>query len=147
MADPRFFDVAGPFTAAELAERIGVELAGAVEPGRLLTDVAPLDAAGPTHVTFLDNPRYRQALRATRAGAAIIAPDAVPLAPAGLTRYCRGASQAAAEVSPSRKVRTSQGRVVAHNDPGKPAGKCHRNKPPKRAATRESRAGKGAKVR
>lgn len=87
MADPRFFDLAGPFTAADLAERIGVELAGAVDPTRLLTDVAPLDAAGATHVTFLDNPRYRAALRATRAGAAIVAPDAVPLAPAGLTLF------------------------------------------------------------
>ena len=27
---------------------------------------------------------------------------------------------------PSRKVRTSQGRVVGNADPGKPAGKCHR---------------------
>ncbi len=32
-------------------------------------------------------------------------------------------------------------------DPGKPAGKCHRNKPPKRRATREPVAGKGEKVR
>ena len=37
------------------------------------------------------------------------------------------AGQAAAEVSiPSRKVRTSQGKVVGNADPGKPAGKCHR---------------------
>ena len=28
---------------------------------------------------------------------------------------------------PSRKVRTPQGRVVGNADPGKPAGKCHRN--------------------
>ena len=28
---------------------------------------------------------------------------------------------------PSRKVRTSQGEVVGNADPGKPAGKCHRN--------------------
>ncbi len=27
---------------------------------------------------------------------------------------------------PSRKVRTSQGKVVGNADPGKPAGKCHR---------------------
>lgn len=87
MADPRFFDLAGPFTAGELAARIGVDLAGAIEPARLLTDVAPLDAAEAAHVTFLDNPRYREALRTTRAGAAIVAPDAVPLAPPGLTLF------------------------------------------------------------
>ena len=32
-------------------------------------------------------------------------------------------------------------------DPGKPAGKCHRNTPPKRRASREPGAGKGEKVR
>jgi hypothetical protein len=32
-------------------------------------------------------------------------------------------------------------------DPGKPAGKCHRNTPPKRRAAREPGAGKGEKVR
>jgi hypothetical protein len=32
-------------------------------------------------------------------------------------------------------------------DPGKPAGKCHRNKPPKRRAAREPGAGKVEKVR
>jgi micrococcal nuclease len=41
------------------------------------------------------------------------------------------ARQAAAggrgEIRPSRKVRTPQGRVVGNADPGKPAGKCHRN--------------------
>ena len=33
------------------------------------------------------------------------------------------------------------------NDPGKPAGKCHRNKPPTSAVPRERRAGKGEMVR
>ena len=32
-------------------------------------------------------------------------------------------------------------------DPAKAAGKCHRNKPPKRWASAESSAGKGEKVR
>jgi hypothetical protein len=47
----------------------------------------------------------------------------------------------------SRKVRTPQGGVVGEPDPGKPAGQCHRNKPPKRRATREPVAGKGEMVR
>jgi hypothetical protein len=36
------------------------------------------------------------------------------------------------------------GRVT---DPGKPAGQCHRNTPPKRPAARELGAGKGEMVR
>lgn len=85
MADPRFFHLAGPFTAADLAARIGAKIAGAVDPDRILTDVAPLDTAAPAHVTFLENPKYRDAFRSTRAGAAIVAPDAVAFAPEGLT--------------------------------------------------------------
>ena len=49
---------------------------------------------------------------------------------AGHTRARSLSSAAQAEQSrrrmPSRKVRTSQGRVVGNADPGKPAGKCHR---------------------
>jgi len=46
----------------------------------------------------------------------------------------------------SRKVGTSQGKVV-EDDPGKPAGKCHRNKPPTPAVPRERPVGKGEMVR
>lgn len=84
MADPRFFHLAGPFTAADLASRIGAQIAGAADPDRILTDVAPLDTAAATHVTFLENPKYRDVFRSTRAGAAIVAPDAVAVAPEGL---------------------------------------------------------------
>jgi hypothetical protein len=58
------------------------------------------------------------------------------------------AGQAAAEVSPSRKVRTSKGRVVGNADPGKPAGKCHRkHTADARDSQLKSRAGKVEKVR
>ena len=60
-------------------------------------------------------------------------------------------SKAQAEQSrrcmPSRKVRTSKGRVVGNADPGKPAGKCHRNNPPMSAVPRERPTGKGEMVR
>ena len=46
---------------------------------------------------------------------------------ARLAAMLASAGRAAAEVMPSRKVRTSQGKVVGNADPGKPAGKCHRN--------------------
>ena len=39
------------------------------------------------------------------------------------------------------------GRGGRETDPGKPAGKCHRNTPPKRRASREFGAGKGEMVR
>ena len=85
MADPRFFTVAGPFTVAELARRTGTRIAGAAEQDRVLRDVAPLETAEPDQLTFLDNPKYLEALRQTRAGAAFIHPDRAEAAPPALT--------------------------------------------------------------
>ena len=42
-------------------------------------------------------------------------------------RWSAQAKQPRGCVAPSRKVRTPQGEVVGNADPGKPAGKCHRN--------------------
>jgi UDP-3-O-[3-hydroxymyristoyl] glucosamine N-acyltransferase len=85
MADRRFFTVAGPFTVAELAARTGAAIGGAAEAERSLTDVAPLDTAGPGHLTFFDNAKYLDAFRGTAAGAAFVHPDRAPEAPKGLT--------------------------------------------------------------
>ena len=49
-----------------------------------------------------------------------------PLPERGLRRYPALRRLSSRGGSPSRKVRTSQGRVVGNADPGKPAGKCHR---------------------
>ncbi len=72
MADRRFFALAGPFTAADIARRIGAELAGAAQADRVLRDVAPLETATPDDLSFLDNRHYVEAFRATRAGAVIV---------------------------------------------------------------------------
>jgi UDP-3-O-[3-hydroxymyristoyl] glucosamine N-acyltransferase len=85
MADARFFSLAGPFTAAEIARRTGARIAGGAEGERLLRDVAPLETAGAEHLSFLDNRKYVEAFRRTRAGAAFVHPDIAGEAPAGLT--------------------------------------------------------------
>jgi UDP-3-O-[3-hydroxymyristoyl] glucosamine N-acyltransferase len=85
MADPRFFRVAGPFTAAEIARRTGAVLGGAADGDRVLRDVAALDAAGPDALSFLDNRKYVPAFRQTRAGAAFVLPALAGEAPPGLT--------------------------------------------------------------
>jgi UDP-3-O-[3-hydroxymyristoyl] glucosamine N-acyltransferase len=84
MADPRFFAKAGPFSLAELAQRSGATLAPDCDPARVVVDVAPLDAAGPEHVSFLDNKKYVGAFSESRAGACLIHPDLAPKAPAGM---------------------------------------------------------------
>ena len=61
-------------TLTELAERLGCRLEGdgAIE----ITRVAAIEAAGPGDVTFFVNPRYKAALRTTRASAVILGEQA-----------------------------------------------------------------------
>ncbi len=84
MADPRFFERAGPFTLGELAERCGARLADAAMAGRLVDDVATLDQAGSGQLSFLDNPKYTEAFAQTKAGACILHEKHAALAPAGV---------------------------------------------------------------
>jgi len=84
MADPRFFQVAGPFTLGQLTQIAGAELASGGDPERLFEDVAPITAAGPSNLSFLDNTRYLPALEASRAGACILDPRHAPRAPKGM---------------------------------------------------------------
>ena len=84
MADPRFFDRAGPYSLAELAALSGARLAQPADAGRLFSDVAPLEAAGPDDVTFLDNRKYGDAFARSRAGAAFVDERSTDQAPAGM---------------------------------------------------------------
>ncbi len=81
MADPRFFECAGPLSLRELARRSGAELQNGVDPAETFEDVAPLAMAGPAHVSFLDNRKYLEALRVSSAGACVIHPDMMDQAP------------------------------------------------------------------
>jgi UDP-3-O-[3-hydroxymyristoyl] glucosamine N-acyltransferase len=67
--------VTGPlgFTLADIAARLGAELRG--DGTHRITGLHTLAAAGPEHLSFLSNPRYRSTLKSTRAGAVILRPD------------------------------------------------------------------------
>lgn len=84
MADSRFFNNQGPFTLGEIAERVGAEIADGADASLRLDDVAPLDSAGPGHLSFLDNPKYAEAFAATAAGACLVHPRFAARAPAGV---------------------------------------------------------------
>jgi UDP-3-O-[3-hydroxymyristoyl] glucosamine N-acyltransferase len=60
-----------------VAERLGCQLEG--DPEKEISGVAGLGDAGPTDLTFLANPRYRAAVRATRAGAIVVGKGAGPM--------------------------------------------------------------------
>ena len=55
---------------ATIVQSLGGELHG--DPGLEIAGLAPLDSAGPQHLSFLANPRYRQQLEASRAGCVIV---------------------------------------------------------------------------
>lgn len=85
VGDARFFARNGPFTLAQVAEAAGGSIAGSVEQAmgdRLLMAVAPLQAAGPDDITFLDNRLYGEALDSTAAGAVIVHPEMAHRVPA-----------------------------------------------------------------
>ena len=75
----RFFCRSGPYSLSVVA---GV--AGGIADGRdlLFEGVAPLQTAGPSEVSFLDNRRYASALNQTSAGAVIVHPDMAARVPA-----------------------------------------------------------------
>jgi UDP-3-O-[3-hydroxymyristoyl] glucosamine N-acyltransferase len=65
------------FTLGELAAALQATLEG--DPGRVVTGVAALDAAGPEHISFLIDARYGAAALASRAGAFLAGTDAAGL--------------------------------------------------------------------
>jgi UDP-3-O-[3-hydroxymyristoyl] glucosamine N-acyltransferase len=84
MEHPGFFERAGPFTASEVAGRIGATLRPGDDSGRVLADLRPLGEAGPAHLTFVDNRKYLEQLASTRAAACIVAPAFVERLPEGV---------------------------------------------------------------
>lgn len=84
MADPRFFKPDGPFRLGELANLADATLAGSADPDANFVDVAPLETAGKSHVSFLDNQRYIEAFAKSGAGACLVAPRHAERAPEGM---------------------------------------------------------------
>ncbi|MEP2758749.1 UDP-3-O-(3-hydroxymyristoyl)glucosamine N-acyltransferase [Parvibaculum sp.] len=84
MTDERFFVAREAMSLGEIARRIGAILAEGVDGERTLDGVAPLDAAGPRDLSFLDNPKYANAFETTQAGACIVHPRFAERAPPGV---------------------------------------------------------------
>ena len=70
-------------TLGEIAAALGATVEG--DPSRVVRGVASLDAAGPTDVSFVTDPRYASAAQASRAGA-FLAPPGVTGLPAPILR-------------------------------------------------------------
>lgn len=81
MPDSRFFSVRGPFDVGELAEIGKARLGDGADPKYLIRDVRPIDTAGPSDLSFIDNPRYGELYRQSSAGACVVHPERASVAP------------------------------------------------------------------
>jgi UDP-3-O-[3-hydroxymyristoyl] glucosamine N-acyltransferase len=72
MSSPVFFRPACSPTIADVIAWTGAVAPDGVDSSIRLVTVAPLDQAGPDALTFLDNPRYAEALPGTRAAACLL---------------------------------------------------------------------------
>ncbi len=79
--DERFFHSTGPHGLQRIAEVAG---AAPVTADYFMRGLAPLQTAEAGDVSFLDNRKYADLLRATRAGAVIVHPDLAADVPAGV---------------------------------------------------------------
>lgn len=84
MADLRFFNRNKPLTIAEIASLSGAVLHNPSMAGQMIEDVAPLDRAGSSEISFLDNSKYIQGFTESRAGACFIREKHIEVAPAGM---------------------------------------------------------------
>jgi UDP-3-O-[3-hydroxymyristoyl] glucosamine N-acyltransferase len=84
MPDNRFFKKGPALSLREIAQLAGAQLGPGADPGYVIEDVAPLDAAGLQDLSFLDNLKYKEQFTRTKAGACIVDPALAPLAPAGV---------------------------------------------------------------
>lgn len=86
MADPRFFDNRGPFTLVEICRCVGAELPLGASSAVAIADLAGLEGAGPSHLTFYSGGReLAQAFAASQAGACLVSSKSTPgNAPSGM---------------------------------------------------------------
>src|SRR5215218_2151950 len=85
MTEPVFFKRPPGLTAGEIAALAGAEPQAGAKLDRRVTNVAPLDRAGPADLTFLDNAKFAGQLASTRAGICLTQRRFVDRAPAHVT--------------------------------------------------------------
>ena len=84
MAKPHFFKPPSGLTIGEIAAITGAEPGDGARLDHLIIDIAPLDRAGPSDLTFLDSAKHADALTRTRAGACLMTARFESKAPSGL---------------------------------------------------------------
>src|ERR1700761_3261247 len=105
MPDSRFFDTLGSVSLGELAALADATLDDPSQADRLIDGVAPLAAAGPTSVAFLNGPRYMAEFLTSKAAACFLTPAMASQAPALCVRLITAEPQAAYAKAANRLYR------------------------------------------
>jgi len=84
MTDPQFFRIRSPLAVADLISLTGAEAAGNVDLKHKISGVKPLDLAGPSDVSFFDNPKFLQTYQSTGAGVCFTSHEYAAKAPGGV---------------------------------------------------------------
>lgn len=95
MTEPVFFPPSSGLTVGDIATLTGGTPRDGTDLGRRVVNVAPLDRAGPSDITFADKPKFAAALAATSAGAGLVSATLLATAPAGMAVVCVGHPYAA----------------------------------------------------
>lgn len=83
MAEPHFFPAATSLEFGEVATISGTSLPEGADASRVITGAAALETAGPADIAYMDNPKYTEALAATRAGLCLVSSRFAARVPAG----------------------------------------------------------------
>jgi UDP-3-O-[3-hydroxymyristoyl] glucosamine N-acyltransferase len=83
MQHPGFFERAGPFSLHAISDVVGAQRLGGQAHAVEITDVRPLDLAGRSDISFLDNPKYLPVFASTSAAACLVSPKFAAQAPNG----------------------------------------------------------------
>ena len=84
MADPRFFDKSTSFTLDEVASISGIILPMQIDAATSFEDIAPLDRANSSQISFFDNPKYLGQFEKSSAGACFVKEKYADHAPKGM---------------------------------------------------------------
>ena len=74
MAQPTFFTQPPASALADIANLTKAELVDPARGGQIIKGLASLGEAGPMHLSFFDNLKYADELKATKAGACLVSP-------------------------------------------------------------------------
>ncbi len=84
MAGREFFKLQSSLTVGEIAALTGAEPRNGAPLDHVISNVAPLDLAGPADVSFIEQPKYADSLAETHAGACLMTERFESKAPRGL---------------------------------------------------------------